>query len=72
MRNRKIKVNERRLNSINLNRIKTLVNKNQVAGFRSIKWDATNNKGHNVSAGVYLYKIETGKFTDAMKMILLK
>jgi len=30
----------------------------QNAGYKSIQWDATNNQGQSVSAGVYLYNIE--------------
>ena len=42
--------------------VKTLVNKEQVAGFRSVKWDATNNIGQPVSAGMYIYTIQAGEF----------
>ena len=52
--------------------VKTLVNKNQVAGFRSVQWNATNNLGESVSAGVYLYSIDVGEFWQTKKMILLK
>ena len=52
--------------------IKTLVNKNQVAGFRSVKWDATNNLGQPVSAGMYIYTIQAGEFRQTRKMVLLK
>jgi len=52
--------------------IKTLVNKHQVAGFRSVKWDATDNKGQTVSAGMYIFTIQAGKFRQTKKMVLLK
>ena len=52
--------------------IKSLVNSNQSAGYRSIQWNATNNQGQPVSAGVYLYTIEAGDFRQTKKMILLK
>ena len=35
-----------------------LIDNKQNAGFKSIQWDATNNYGKRVSAGVYLYKIK--------------
>jgi len=41
-------------------------------GFKSIQWDATNNYGNKVSAGVYIYSIETENFNKNKKMILLK
>ena len=35
-------------------------------------WDATNNLGEHVSAGLYLYTIQAGEFKQAKKMVLLK
>ena len=53
-------------------KINTLVSSQQTAGFKSIQWDATNNQGQPVSAGVYLYSIQTGQFSQTKKMVLLK
>jgi flagellar hook assembly protein FlgD len=52
--------------------VKTLVNQTQNAGFKSIIWNATNNYGKPVSAGVYLYQIQAGEFVQTKKMVLLK
>ena len=52
--------------------VKTLVNNQQNAGFKSIQWNATNNAGQPVSAGLYLYTIEAGAFRQTKKMVLLK
>jgi len=52
--------------------VKTLVNSSQSSGYKSIKWNATNNQGQLVPAGVYLYKIEFGSLLFTRKMILLK
>ena len=52
--------------------IKYLVNNRQTAGYRSVQWNATNNEGHLVPAGVYLYRIETNDFRQTKKMVLLK
>ncbi|MDP7529881.1 MAG: T9SS type A sorting domain-containing protein, partial [Candidatus Marinimicrobia bacterium] len=49
-----------------------LVSRQQTAGYRSIQWNATNNTGQPVSAGVYLYTIEAGEFRQTRKMVLLK
>jgi len=54
------------------NVVNNLVNANQSSGYKSIQWDAINNQGEPVSAGVYLYKIQAGEFVDTKKMILLK
>jgi flagellar hook assembly protein FlgD len=52
--------------------VKDLVNSQQNAGFKSIQWDATNNRGQSVSAGLYLYTIQAGNFRQTKKMVLLK
>ena len=54
------------------NVVNNLVNTNQSSGYKSVQWNATNNLGKPVSAGVYLYKIQAGDFIDTKKMILLK
>ena len=52
--------------------VRSLVNSSQTAGYHSIKWNATNNKNEPVSAGLYLYTIQAGEFSQTKKMILLK
>jgi flagellar hook assembly protein FlgD len=52
--------------------VKTLVNGSQNAGYKSIQWNATNNAGQPVSAGLYLYTIKAGKYRQTKKMVLLK
>ena len=57
------------LNGREINRI---VNTIQSAGHKSIQWNATDNFGKPVSAGVYLYQIRAGEFVQTKKMVLLK
>ena len=52
--------------------VKTMVNSQQNAGFKSVRWNATNDKGAPVSAGLYLYTIQAGEFRQTKKMVLLK
>ncbi len=52
--------------------VRTLVNKTQEAGFKSIIWDTTNDYGKPVSTGVYLYKIQSGEFVQVKKMVMMK
>ena len=54
------------------NEINQLVNEVQNFGYKTVKWNATNNQGQPVSAGVYLYSVEAGDFRQTKKMILLK
>jgi len=52
--------------------VKTLVNENQGAGYRIMQWDATNDFGQPISAGMYIYAIQANDFRMVRKMILLK
>ena len=58
--------------------VTNLVNKNITAGTHHTIWNGKDNKGRQVSSGVYLYTLmatsnETGKmFTQSNKMVLLK
>ena len=52
--------------------VKTLVNNSQTAGYKSIQWNATNDRNEVVSAGLYLYTIQAGEFRQTKKMVLLK
>jgi hypothetical protein len=52
--------------------VKTMVNSQQNAGFKSVQWNATNDAGSPVSAGLYLYMIQAGEFRKTKKMVLLK
>ena len=52
--------------------VKTLINDQQTTGYGSLQWNATNDFGNPVSAGVYLYQIRAGDFVQTRKMVLLK
>jgi Leucine-rich repeat (LRR) protein len=52
--------------------VKTLINQTQGAGYKSAIWDATDEYGKPVSAGIYLYQIQAGKYNSTKKMVLLK
>ena len=52
--------------------VKTLVTSSQIAGYKSIKWNATNDRNEPVSAGLYIYTIQAGVYLQSKKMILLK
>ena len=53
-------------------KVKTLVNQAQVAGSQSVVWDANDDYGERVGAGIYLYQIQVGAFVQTRKMVLLK
>ena len=52
--------------------IKILHNERKPAGLHSVRWDGTDQKGHGVSSGVYLYKLEVGKRTYSKKLLFCK
>jgi photosystem II stability/assembly factor-like uncharacterized protein len=53
-------------------KVKTLVNKNQSSGKYSIYWDGKDDKGHQISSGVYFYNLYSKGATISKKMIFLK
>ena len=50
----------------------TMINSEQTAGFKNIQWNATDNLGKSVPAGMYIYTIQAGEFRQTRKMVLLK
>ncbi|MBE76431.1 MAG: hypothetical protein CMG41_01655 [Candidatus Marinimicrobia bacterium] len=52
--------------------IKSLVNSIQNPGYKTVQWNATNDRNEPVSGGLYLYTIESGDFKQTKKMLLLK
>ncbi|MGY8765212.1 MAG: T9SS type A sorting domain-containing protein [Fidelibacterota bacterium] len=52
--------------------VKSLINGLQTPGYKTIQWNATNDKNHPVSAGLYLYTIQAGDYSQTKKMVLLK
>ena len=52
--------------------IKQLISGTEDAGRKSVVWDSTNDYGKPVSAGVYMYRIQTGEYIQTKKMVLLK
>jgi len=53
-------------------KIRTLVREQMSAGHHASIWNASNDLGSSVSAGVYVYTITANDYRDVKKMILLK
>ena len=57
---------------VNGGKVIELFNDYKSAGTYSIDWNGTNEKGIEVSGGVYFYSIQSGDFRQTKKMVLLK
>ena len=53
-------------------KVRTFNYQNTSAGYHSVTWDAANDLGQQVGAGVYLYQLQTKDFVKTRKMVLLK
>ena len=52
--------------------IRTLVAKEQKAGYYNVVWDGRNEAGQTVSSGLYLYRVQAGSFVATHKMLMIK
>ena len=61
--------------------VRTLVAEYQSAGRYAVEWDATDDSGHSLSSGMYLYRLQAGgeasassveSFREVKKMLLLR
>ena len=52
--------------------VKTLVRDIRDAGDHQATWDGTNDRGREVSSGIYLYRMNTAGMTDTKKLVLLR
>jgi hypothetical protein len=47
--------------------VETIINEDQMAGYKSVEWNAS-----NVTSGVYFYRIHAGDFVASKKLLFLK
>ena len=54
------------------NKVRTLANGEFEPGDHKVIFDGNNDSGKPVSAGIYFYRLDTGKSSITRKMVLLK
>jgi hypothetical protein len=52
--------------------VKKLVHEYQSSGMKSVRWDGLNEAGQMASSGIYIYQINTDKFSSSKKLLLLR
>ncbi len=53
-------------------KVKTLINDFQEAGYYSVIWNGKDSNGKPVASGLYFYSMQTDNYSEVRKMILLK
>jgi hypothetical protein len=52
--------------------IRTLLNREVLAGSHAVTWDGTDGDGNQMATGIYLYRFKVGEQIQTSKMLLLK
>ncbi|MFQ6093580.1 MAG: FlgD immunoglobulin-like domain containing protein, partial [bacterium] len=52
--------------------VRTLVDEPKEAGYYSATWDGKDDRGENVSSGIYFYSLHAGDFGETKKMVLMR
>ena len=52
--------------------MKQLVNKKMMPGQYSVTWDGTDSNGTKVTSGLYLYRIQAGRYSATKKLLFMK
>jgi flagellar hook assembly protein FlgD len=52
--------------------VKTLVSASVAGGRHEVRWDGRNERGENVSSGIYFMQLSADGHRDSRKMILLR
>jgi hypothetical protein len=53
-------------------KVKTLVDRFEAAGHKTVIWDGKNQEGDRVASGVFFYRLEAGEFTATKKMVMIR
>ncbi|MBD3169965.1 MAG: S8 family serine peptidase [candidate division Zixibacteria bacterium] len=53
-------------------RVRTLIDGMETAGYKTVVWDGMNDSGQRVTSGIYFYHLKAGKFEAVKKMTIVK
>jgi hypothetical protein len=53
-------------------KVKTLADEFQTAGFKTVNWDGKDDKGQECASGIYFYRLKAAEFSQAKKMVIVK
>jgi hypothetical protein len=53
-------------------KVRTLVNGPQTAGYKTVVWDGHDGSGRSVASGVYFYRVDIGDHQTTRKMLMVK
>jgi hypothetical protein len=74
-----IKFNLRRPASVTLTiynilgqRVRMLVEGRLAAGSQTVSWDGKDDKGNDLSSGIYFYQLRAGEMSETKRLVLLK
>jgi len=61
-----------RIYGVNGRLVRTLVDRVESAGHKTMTWDARDDRGARVATGVYFYRLDAPGFSETRKMVLVK
>ncbi|NIM97599.1 MAG: T9SS type A sorting domain-containing protein [candidate division Zixibacteria bacterium] len=53
-------------------KVRVLVDEYQSAGHKSVEWDGKDDRGRELTTGIYFYRLQAGDFVQSKKMVLIK
>jgi flagellar hook assembly protein FlgD len=53
-------------------KVRTLVEGRSNAGSQTLSWDGKDDKGNDLSSGIYFYRLKAGELTETKRLVLLK
>jgi len=53
-------------------KVQTLVKGRMDAGSQSVSWDGKDEKGNELSSGIYFYQLKAGEVKETKRLVLLK